>query len=113
MNVERKEGFSQVCVWPGTVIGADDAADFEAWIAQEFNGTRVQYLEEIVTNANDEGPGGRNDAFFAVHSDDIGKFAVARLAIGIRWLEDVMAECNNNDKPCELYPARVAEYKTW
>lgn len=112
MNVERKDGHSQVCVWPGCVVGADDVDNFVAWIKDEF-GVRVQYLEEVETLPNDDGPGGRNDLFFAVHEDDVGKFAVKRLAYGIRWIEDVMSEVNNGDKPCELYPERIGEYRTW
>jgi len=115
MNVERKEQFQQVCVWPGCVVGADDVDRFKAWMLDEF-GARIQYLEEIETAEDSTGPGGRNDLFFSVHEADIGAFAVKRLAYGIRWIEDVLAECNGglcaDGKPV-LYPDRVLEYKTW
>ena len=115
MNVERKEQFQQVCVWPGCVVGADDVARFKAWMLDEF-GARIQYLEEIETAEDSTGPGGRNDLFFSVHEADISAFAVKRLAFGIRWIEDVLAECNGglcaDGKPV-LYPDRVLEYKTW
>ena len=113
-NVILKDGFSQVCVWPGTVAGADKIDEFEKFIAEEFDGVRVQYLEEIETYPSVkngkivEGTGGRSDLFFAVHSDDIGKFAVPRLEVGIRWIEDVYGNGGG-----DLYPERVAEYKTW
>lgn len=115
MNKERKEGFAQVCVWPGTIVGTDDSQKFTDWMKEEF-GVRIQYLEEIETAEDSTGPGGRNDLFFGVHEDDIGKFAVKRLAYGIRWIEDVLAECNNGlcaDGNPVLYPNRVLEYKTW
>lgn len=46
-NVTLPKGFTQVCVWPGTTLGEGSPADFEKWIAEEFNGTRVHYLEII------------------------------------------------------------------
>lgn len=114
-NVPRNEGFSQVCVWPGTIVGQDKIEDFTKFFLEEFN-TRIQYLEEIKTNP-DTVPGsgrvvpktgGRNDVLFAVCGEDIGHFAVKRLSYGMRWIEDVYG----NDGGY-LYPERVAEYKTW
>jgi hypothetical protein len=113
MNVSRKEGFEQVCVWPGTLVGADSQAEFEAFVLAEL-GTRVQYLEEVATAPDYkngfpvEGTGGRNDVLFAVHNDDIAKFAVPRFQYGMRWLEDVYGNGSGN-----LYPERIAEYQTW
>lgn len=113
MNVDRKENFTQVCVWPGTVVGEESIADFQEWFLEEF-GTRVQYLEEVVTapdlveDVAVPGTGGRNDVFFAVHDDDIGKFAVPRLSVGIRWLEDIYGNGHGH-----IYPERVADYKSW
>lgn len=107
-NVALQEGFTQVCVWPSTVVGNEKKqAEFVEWAKKEF-GVRVQYLEEIVTVRDESGPGGRNDVFFAVHKDDVSKFAVPRLSYGIRWIEDVFA-----NKHGHLYPARVAEYRSW
>lgn len=110
-NVERKEGYKQVCVWPGTIVGEDKISDFEKFMMDDFQ-TRVQYLEEIETYPDISGDlktGGRNDLFFAVHSNDIGKFAVPRLSVGIRWIEDVLSEVNYRN---EIYPERVFKYKT-
>ena len=113
-NVTLNEGFTQVCVWPGTVVlNCDDAEhttkDFEDWIMKEFK-SRAQYLEEIKTGPTpgEEGTGNRNDLFFAVHTEDLGKFAVPRLKYGIRWIEDVYG----NDGGY-LYPERVAKYQSW
>ncbi len=115
-NIERKPNFTQVCVWPGTTLGTETPADFEKYIETEF-GVRTQFLEIILTNPDlDEyghavkDTGGRSDIFFAVHSDDVGKFAVPRLMVGIRWIEDVLAVCNNNR---HLYPSRVGDYRSW
>jgi len=113
--VERKPEFRQVCVWPGTVVG-DEREEFVSSMLNEF-GARVAYLEEVETCPDRdsggrcvEGTGGRNDLFFAVHRDDIGKFAVPRLAYGIRWIEDVLSEVNGG---AALYPERVGQYRCW
>lgn len=90
-----KEGYSQVCIWPGTIVVEENdnptekIADFENWLKEEFD-VRGKYLEEVKTLPDETGPGGRNDLFFAVHTDDIEKFAVQRLRMGIRWYEDVV-----------------------
>lgn len=113
MNIKRKAGFEQVCVWPGTLVGTDKTAEFEAFLLENL-GTRVQYLEEVATAPDYENgspvadTGGRNDVFFAVHNDDIMKFAVPRFQYGMRWLEDVYGNGGG-----DLYPERVAQYQTW
>ena len=94
--------FTQLCVWPATVIGQENVEEFESFFKDEF-GVRVKYLTEVETlpdldkNGNAEpDTGGRNDAFFFVHSEDIDKFAVKRLQFGIRWWEDVIKYNNNS-----------------
>lgn len=115
-NVKRKENFSQVCVWPATLVEGKIAA-FEEFFLKEF-GTRVQYLEEIKTlpDMEDGRPeidsGDRNDVFFAVHKDDIGKFAGPRFKIGVRWIEDVLGNEDTRGNG-SIYPQRVREYRTW
>jgi hypothetical protein len=105
-NVPLAEGFQQVCVWPGTIIG-DKIDEFVQWGLDEF-GVRFQYLEEIKTKRDETGPGGRNDVLFAIHNEDVGKFSIPRLQYGMRWIEDVYG--NNQG---HLYPERVADYKCW
>ena len=107
--------FVQVCVWPGTLVGAaKKQKEFVDFMKKEFK-VRVKYLEEIKTAPDVKngysvaGTGGRNDLFFAVHNDDVGKFAIPRLQAGIRWLEDVLG----NESDTSLYPARVSEYQSW
>ena len=113
MNVTLKEGFVQVCVWPGTVVGAEQVEDFEQYFRDEV-GVRVQYLEEIKTAPDYkdgypvEGTGGRTDCFFAVHNDDVMKFAMPKLRMGVRWLEDMYGNGHG-----ALYPERVAAYQCW
>lgn len=115
-NVKLNEGFSQVCIWPATTVTPNSTPkDFEDWVLEKF-GTKVQYLEEIKTLPDtgdlENKTGGRNDVFFAVHKDDIMKFAVPRLKSGIRWIEDVTSSINGYlSNP--IYPERVLEYKTW
>jgi hypothetical protein len=103
--------FNQLCVWPGTIVGKDQIKDFEKFFKDEM-GTRVKYVEEIETlpTPDEEGTGGRNDVFFYVHDEDIDKFAIPRLSMGIRWWEDVLGNGNG-----VLYPQEVlTKYpKTW
>lgn len=108
-NAKVPENYSQVCVWPGTVVGGQDVL-FKEEMFKMF-GVRVHYLEEIMLALDPKRPNARrHDVFFAVHDEDISKFAVPRLAAGIRWIEDVL----DNEKPGEsIYPSRVVDYRTW
>lgn len=113
MNKQLNPGFEQVCVWPGTLVGADKTAEFEVFVLENL-GTRIQYLEEVQTAPDYEngypvkGTGGRNDVLFAVHNDDVMKFAVPRFQYGMRWLEDVYGNGGG-----DLYPERIAQYQCW
>lgn len=114
--VERKPDFSQVCLWPGCLVGEKQIKAFEAFFKEQ--GFRVQYLEEVLTYPDlDAGflpvpnTGGRNDVIFAIHSEDIPKFAVWRFTAGIRWIEDVLARHNHS---CHMYDCdRLERYMTW
>jgi hypothetical protein len=81
--------FKQPVVWPGTLMGEGTPAEFEAFILAEF-GCRAKYHGQFTTLPGDGGEGGREDLVFYVHSEDLGKFAVPRLAYGMRWIEDVL-----------------------
>lgn len=107
--------YNQVCVWQGTLVGEDRIEEFENFFYKK--GFRVKYIEEIKTfpdkdkNGNDiPETGGRNDIFFYIHDDDIMKFAIKRLMMEIRWIEDILAEGNYRSP---IYPERVFNYKTW
>ncbi len=116
-NVEKREYFSQVCIWPGIIIAENQIQNFENYFSKE--GFRVQFLESIQTKPDrDESgiavpeTGGRTDAIFAVHNDDVMKFAIPRLQMGIRWIEDVL-ENEARETDYSIYPDRIREYRTW
>jgi len=113
-NIQRKENFDQVCVLPGTLLPDDQVEQFTKHFAD--NGFRVHHLETLKTAPDlDEegrtvkGTGGRSDIFFAIHNDDIMKFAIPRLSMGIKWIEDVL----DNKSRGSLYPDRVKKYRSW
>jgi hypothetical protein len=94
------ENFNQLCVWEGTIVGADQINDFEAFFLEDL-GVRVKYSQEIETlpTPDVDDTGGRNDVFFYVHNEDVSKFAIKRLSLGVRWFEDVLSNGG-----VELYP---------
>lgn len=91
--------FSQAVSWPGTTCPASQEAEFVEFIAEQFNGTRAQYIGCFLTKPDiDPGDGcpvpdtgGRSDLCFYVHEDDMGKFAAQRFAFNMRWVDDVIA----------------------
>jgi len=94
--------FTQLCVWPGIVLGDSTPQDLEKFFLDEL-GTRVKYHTEVKTlpDLDSSGKpvpetGGRNDLFFFVHNDDVGAFSIARLSMGIRWWEDVVKYNDNS-----------------
>jgi len=105
------ENFNQLCVWEGTGVGADAVENFEGWLQSEF-GVRGKYCEEVLTlpTEGEPGTGGRNDLLFRVHDEDVMKFAVPRLMVGIKWWEDVLGNGNGvlyTEEILNKYP------KTW
>lgn len=106
----RKPHFRQVCVWPGVTLGPVGAnhrlrpKQFVKFMSREFNRVRVQYLGEVQVN------GDRSDLVFAVHDEDVAAFAVPRLTVGIRWVEDVLASCN---RPAAAHKRELRHLKTW
>jgi len=116
-NIQRKEKYSQVCVWPGTILPETHIEKFVNHF--EENGFRIQHLETLRTSpdrddwgAPIEGTGGRSDVFFAIHDDDVMKFSIPRLQMGIRWIEDVL-DNEARETDYSIYPLRVEEYRTW
>ncbi len=100
--MENQNQFTQLCVWPGTVLGDNTPQDLEDFFLKEMN-TRIKYHTGVLTNPDLDkngnpipDTGGRNDLFFYVHSDDIAHFAVPRLQMGIRWWEDVIKYNDNS-----------------
>ena len=104
-----KGKFNQLCVWPGTVVEKDEIVALETFFKDEM-GVTIKYETQVKTLPDETGPGGRNDLFFYIADDDIMKFAVPRLNMGIKWYEDVLD--NGGGK---LYPKEILEKyeKTW
>lgn len=109
--MEKDEKYTQLCLWPGTVVGEDQIEEFVKSMKENF-GVRVKYECEVKTLPDIKDgkavpeTGDRNDLFFYVHSDDISKFAVPRLQYGIRWWEDVI---KYNDGNRHLYTDEFLE----
>ena len=109
------EDYQQLCVWPGCVVGKDKIEEFEKFMLDDFD-VRVKYHDEIKTNPDMKNgkpvknTGNRNDLFFYVHKDDVGKFSVPRLKAGIRWWEDIFFNRHEN-----LYPKQfvIDHPRTW
>lgn len=101
--VHSFENYSQVCVWPGTLLGDSTPDEFINWLRSEF-GIRAIFCEVVQTY------NGRQDLFFRINGNDIGKFAVKRLNYGIRWWEDILG----NGRGCEYSPEVLERYpNTW
>ena len=93
---------SQLCIWPGTVVGEDEVTNFEKWFKEDFD-VEVAYLTEFETLPGQGGPGGRNDVLFElIFPEDVQKFAVKRLSFGIRWWEDYLDNGNDEIVPQEI-----------
>lgn len=100
--------FKQLVVWPDTKMGPGDDADLVSQFAAK--GFRVRYVDCITTRPGLGGPGGRSDCFFYVHDDDVVNFSLAKILIGARWWEDVVANAGS----C-IYPESfvLAHPPTW
>ena len=117
-ETQPSNNFTQLCVWSGVLLGDSSIEEFESFFMSEL-GVRIKYHTEVETlpDLDERGnpvpdTGGRNDIFFFVHSDDIAKFAIVRLEMGIRWWEDVI-KYNDNSK--HLYTPEFIEANpvTW
>ena len=104
--------YNQLCVMEGTLMPKHGARELEQFFEDEM-GVDVRFETQVKTLPDTPEcteTGGRNDLLFYIADDDIGKFAVPRLQMGIRWWEDVLS--NGNGK---LYPREILEKysKTW
>ena len=104
-----KKQFNQLCVMEGTLMPEGGAKELESFFKDEM-GVEVRFETQVKTLPDETGEGGRSDLFFYIADDDIGKFAVPRLSMGVRWWEDILG--NGNGK---LYPSEILEKypKTW
>ena len=111
MTTGNKNNYTQLCVWHGTMLGGSSPQEFEQYFLDKMNvlvkyHTEVETLPDLDKNGNPiSDTGGRNDLFFYVHNEDINKFAVSRLGMGIRWWEDVV-KYNSNE---HLYTTKFLE----
>lgn len=100
-NATDLNKYTQLCVWSGVTLEDNTPLQLEEFFLDEMH-TRIKYHTSVNTlpDLNESGDpipdtGGRTDLFFYVHNDDIAKFAVPRLKIGIRWWEDVIVYNDN------------------
>ena len=87
-----KGKYNQLCVLQGTIMPDGGAKELETFFKDEM-GVKVKFETEVKTLPDKPGcteTGDRNDIFFYIADDDISKFAVPRLSMGIRWWEDVL-----------------------
>lgn len=114
-ELEPSESYTQMCVWPGTVVEQEDV---DSGKLQDFfkSAFRLENPIEVVgcvttlpnkehRDMEDPPTGGRHDFVFFVHGADIGKFAIPRLQYGIRWWEDVVLNESH-----DIYPSNFREY---
>ena len=104
--------FNQLCVLEGTLMpdgGAEELVKF----FKDNMGVTVKFETQVETLPDTPEcteTGGRNDIFFYIADEDIAKFAVPRLQMGIRWWEDVLGNGGGKlytEEFLEKYP------KTW
>jgi len=102
-------GYSILCVWPGTSVKATEKDDVTSWFTEQFNLQHPIVPVGVVVTDPDrvggqvvEDTGGRHDFMFYVHDADIPRFAVPRLMAGIRWWEDVVGNKNHKIYPKEF-----------
>ena len=110
LPVERNANFTQVYVWPGTLLPEDEIGKFIDFLSSQF-GVRGQYLETIITlQCEKDGPdsGGRHDVFFAVHDDDVRAFSAARLEWGMFHVESIFLNLSH-----KAYPEHIKGYVSW
>lgn len=114
VNTVLNDGFTQVCVWPGTTLGEGGSGEIVEWFKDEFD-IEIQFLEVILTNQDrnqygDPIPntGGRSDVLFAVKDGQANRFAPIKMHIAARWFDDV--DYNNQG---HLYPERCTGYYSW
>ena len=106
-------GTDQLVVWPGCTVTPSD--EVETWFRTDL-GVSVRVVGYVTTLTNSgevyrdgDDSGGRIDFFFIVGAADVAKFAIRRLAYGMRWWEDV---CANGG--ADIYPPEfLAAYPAW
>ena len=91
--------FNQLCVLQGTLLPEENGAEELEKFFKEKMDVTVKFETQVKTLPDTPEcteTGDRNDLFFYIADDDIGKFAVPRLQMGIRWWEDVLGNGASN-----------------
>ena len=92
LTIHRDKKWNQLCVLEGCLMPKGGVKELVEFFKDDM-GVEIKFETEVKTLPDFEGcteTGGRNDLFFYIHDDDIGKFAVPRLSMGVRWYEDVL-----------------------
>jgi hypothetical protein len=77
------KNYKQLCVLPAT-LPPDNVNEFEEFFKENFG-----VKDTLPDPGKEYTTGGRSDLLFYIHDKDVGKFAVPRLRMGVRWWEDV------------------------
>ena len=112
LTIHRDKKWNQLCVLQGCLMPKGGVKELVEFFKNDM-GVEIKFETEVKTLPDTPGcteTGGRNDIFFYIADDDINKFAVPRLSMGVKWWEDVLS--NGNGK---LYPKRILETysQTW
>ena len=112
LTIHRDKKWNQLCVLQGCLMPKGGVKELVEFFKNDM-GVEIKFETEVKTLPDKPGcteTGDRNDIFFYIADDDIGKFAVPRLSMGVKWWEDVLG--NGNGK---LYPKRILETypQTW
>ena len=83
--------FNQLCVWQGVTLEGSAPEELEKYFKENLDVT-VKFSEAVITNGSvsRKEEGGRSDLLFYILDDDVLRFAETKLALGIRWWEDVV-----------------------
>lgn len=97
------QSYNQLCVWQGVTLASTTPEQFEkAWKEMGF---RVKFSEEVKRVCSNQ-----SILLFWIHDEDVMRFAVLRLKMGIRWWEDVVKYNNQKDwftaETLKKYPVR-------
>lgn len=84
------EKFHQLCAWVGTTLNGKTAEDFEKFFKEL--GYRVKFAEEVKRVGTDQ-----SIILFWIHDDDVERFAIPRLKMGISWWEDLIKYNGHRD----------------
>lgn len=83
--------YSQLVIWPSTILGQKSCKDFEDFILEKFN-TRVKCMGEW-----------DNSIFFYIHDEDLLSFSLKKVHTDIKWVNEE-GEVDERSKEYTLFP---------